>query len=968
MSWGSYAWGAAAYGGAALLSGSTTDPERPPVLHGLDVRVYVANIERTSLILNDSLRLTDELGSRTTCTFEIADTTKELRVEVGAVVRVTLDDYPIFGGTVDEVREETAGGWSDVNLIECTCVDWTQLCDRHIVAARFETEGQTLKDVVEDIVNEQSGDFGERLSDEGMTTDGVQEGPVLSTVSFNYKTVARCFDAISELIGYTWHVDPNKELKFYERSTYYAPYELDDAKWQQYRKLRFKRSREKYRNIQYLLAGTAKTNLRTESFKGDGETRTFTLAMPCAEEPTLKVDGSTVSADIVDVRINDQDQPEIEWFWKLGEKEISQNSDTELYTALTASQVLEVTYRGHYPISAVARDDTEIAKRKTAESDSGTSAGVYVDVEDDDNIDDLDMALERAMGMLRRYARIETIVEFETDQPGFRRGQLLKVNQPDFGISSDFLITKVSFSYVDDSFFRYKISAVEGEDMGGWADFWKRLVDKGRPFVIGKDDRINVVRAKVSGIIVGDRLSTTDPLQDWTVDPASYLIIGTSKIGGRKRISAESADDVGVVYGPMIGWPHKGPATVYAGIAEVTTYTHSCNPPGVGDIAYVSADALDASAAIVEVSIPLGFAGFEGGTSWECYNDMLRDNAQLVSTPTRTGNWALNCYPSGTTDGSAEFGAWDAAGNSDYWNCATLYTKFMFRIEEMPASNEQVCGWWDQNGYIKARLHINGAGKLMLYNRQGTDTLLDTGDTVLDTGLWYRIECKIGTGIDSQYEVKINGVSEFNGTSDFSTSNHAEAWLGRTSYGFTSADGSADFYYDDVSFDSGTWIGNTYVKAMEPDGDSATHTGWTASTGNKWECVDDSTINNDTDYISSTTSGATYTATLESTTSAGISGTIRQVAACSWCKKTGSSATGCKTRVRSGTTDSDMSDVMTLSSTEYYSIPRLLVTDPATSSAWTTSALNSTEVGVLKEANTYGVRCTKVLLSVEYQP
>jgi len=528
-----------------------------PPSHGKDIHIIIGGIEYTDNLRNDSLAISDEIGTRNVCTFTLIDRTKSLFFPVGPVVRVWYDDVLIFAGTVDEIRENIVGDVSDTKEMRFSCVDWNQMADRHIVAFRADTANQTAGDVFTTIVNSQSGDANENLVDEGITTSGVTPGPVVSTISFNYKPASECFDDLADLVGYSWFFDYNKDAKFFDVSTYYAPVDLDDTTWQEYRKLELSRGRDEYRNIQHVQAGKAISNTRTDFFTGNSKDKQYLLALDLAEKPRLYVDDVEVNSTYIDIRRSDEDQDTIEWFYEIGTAKITQNSDDTAYPPLTASEELKVSYKGFYPIALQGRDDDEISTRKGIESDAGVSTGVYANVESKEEINDLDLALEYMNSLLRRYARIETVVSYETDEWGFRSGQRLTVNVPELAMAGDFLITRVNFRYLGDTLFRYQITAVKGLRQGGWADFYKRLATKGRPFTIQEDETLNLARTRQHPIAIGDAVSMSTPLYSWSLDPYRHWIVGESKIGGRRQLTIADALDSGVVYGPMIGWPYK---------------------------------------------------------------------------------------------------------------------------------------------------------------------------------------------------------------------------------------------------------------------------------------------------------------------------------------------------------------------------------------------------------------------------
>ena len=352
--------GSSIYGG--LTEGVQTElPINPPAGPTIaNLLITIQGIDYTDNLLVNTLRITDEVNSRNTCQLQIVDITQLLHPDVGQVIQISNYGSLIFAGTIAEVTEQNPLG-SDTNIVMLQCVDWNQLADRHVLAVKYAT-GYSLREVVVDILTVQSGDPGERLIDEGITYSTmapnatIDEGPDLSILIFSYQTCAEAFDDLSELTGFAWNIGYDKRFYFYDRSSQIAPVPLDVDLWPYFRDLTVHETAHKYRNFQIVRAGNDITNTQTETFLGDGETATFTLKLPVAETPSsIKVNSVSKTIGIQSV---DEDK---DWYYKIDEDTITQDSDA---AALTDSQVLEVQYRGFFPIINIARlEDADIGTR-----------------------------------------------------------------------------------------------------------------------------------------------------------------------------------------------------------------------------------------------------------------------------------------------------------------------------------------------------------------------------------------------------------------------------------------------------------------------------------------------------------------------------------------------------------------------------------------------------------------------------
>lgn len=544
MSYGTAAYGTVPYGGLLETESAATN----------GLHVVIAGVNVSDFVSLESFQVEDELNGRNQCSMRLTNLDLTLRLRVGQTIVCRIDGALVFAGTIESISEVVPDTTTAI-LYEVECVDFNQLADRHYVAARYEANGQTLYDVVTQIMNEDSGDLGETLHDDGVIVNGdsVQEGPVLSPVSFNYQLVSEAFDELAELVGFWWKIDYNKVLFFSDRATYRAPHDLDEGLWTGYGRVAVERGREQYRNLQVLQAGRDVSEQRTESFKGDGETRSFTLSLPVARGGlTIEVNSTPVSSNDIGIREKDEGK---KWYYQIDDKGISQDSSE---TVLSTSDTLEVTYRGYFPIILIGRSDEDILERQSVEG--GT--GIYAHIESDGNVDDVGLAEEKVDGLLRRFSDMPNRVRYWTMDSGFASGQIQTVNLPEHELQGEFLITSVTLGFVgydDDQneVYGYNIEAVSGEFLGGWSEFFKRLAIRGRPLSIRENDTILIARNRTDVIAITDTVGTSEALGAYTTDTASILFAGSYWVG-RENVAANfDVSTLSVMVGPKVGMPEK---------------------------------------------------------------------------------------------------------------------------------------------------------------------------------------------------------------------------------------------------------------------------------------------------------------------------------------------------------------------------------------------------------------------------
>jgi hypothetical protein len=418
--------------------------------------VKIGGVEKE--IQSQTLDIEDAINARSICSFRIFDESGTYRPNIGDTVEIYDDTELVFAGEVDEPEEWKLPGTNSLNE-DINVVDWHCVADRIRVAETYENE--VAGDIVRDFITKY-------LTAEGITAGTITDGPTISKAVFPYRSASECLDELSELTGFQWRINPDKSLDFCERSTNAAPWDITPDS--EIRGVTVKRNRQKYRNRQYIQAGKDISIIQTRSFKGDGETQVWTLDMPVAKVPVVKVDGVEKT---VGIRQLEQGK---DFYWSKGEKEISQDPEG---TKLTSSNTLTVEYQGLFPIIVVADDPEEVAAR-----------GIHEDIEQRADIDTKEAALAYADGLLRRYARIETVVSYETNEPGLKAGQLQNINLPIHDIDGDFLLSSVRISEPGraDGKLTYQVQALSGESVGGWAAFFKKLVAGKQTFTIRENE------------------------------------------------------------------------------------------------------------------------------------------------------------------------------------------------------------------------------------------------------------------------------------------------------------------------------------------------------------------------------------------------------------------------------------------------------------------------------------------------
>ncbi len=452
--------------------------------------ITIGGVDRTSKVRIKSLHIDNVLNQqRDTVNLTVGSADASFRPQTGQEIIIT-DETParIFAGTIDTVRQRP---WGAAGLLyELQCVDYTQLLDRHLVARVYtnQTAGAMIRDII-----------AQDCAGEGLTTVGVQDGPLVDKATFNYVPASQAIQEIVSLVGYAWYVDYGKDVHVFARDANLAPISLSDVS-ANYLNMRVEQTREQYRNRQYIRAGQDITSPRTEQFPGDGKTKTFVLGFPCAKMPTVTVNAVAKTVGIRGLETGK------DFYWSKSEKEITQD---DAAVALVSTDTLAVTYQGLFPIILSSQSDVEISGRAAAEGGSG----IYEAIEDDASIDSQTLATQKADGLLRRFGRIPRIVEFETHATGLMAGQLINITNTRHGLTGQYLISRVSTRWAgkDATGDRYlrSVQALDGEALGGWVDFFRQLAQAGRKFVIRENEVLILLRRFSDAVVLADTLTAT---------------------------------------------------------------------------------------------------------------------------------------------------------------------------------------------------------------------------------------------------------------------------------------------------------------------------------------------------------------------------------------------------------------------------------------------------------------------------
>lgn len=386
----------------------------------MNLTIRINSVDRTNEIRWESFKITDNINEKVNeCFFETKKYgAKVWKPVVGNEIEVLDGIVRIFAGTVLEVGDEMDG--SKIQQFKAKAVDWTHFLDRQLVVERY--NDKTVNQIVAGILTKYAP---------GFTGNDVNCPIMIKSIAFNHLTISQSLQKMSELVNYSWYVDYNKNIHFFDKNSKLTPFNLTDTNGNYiFESLVLKNDLSQLRNKIKVRGGEIRGSIRTETFDGDGFKKIFVLANKFAILPTVRVGGV---ARTVGVEYLDRDT-DFDCFWNFNEKYI-RFKDTTIPPSGTNN--IEATGIPLIPIIAQVQDD-----------DSITKYGVFEFYKKDSSIKSLEEAKQHAVAELEAYGKSVVEGGFETYKSGLRSGQLINIQSDFREINESFLVQSVKMSMI----------------------------------------------------------------------------------------------------------------------------------------------------------------------------------------------------------------------------------------------------------------------------------------------------------------------------------------------------------------------------------------------------------------------------------------------------------------------------------------------------------------------------------------
>lgn len=273
-------------------------------------------------------------------------------------------------------------------------------------------------------------------------------------------------------------------------------------------------------------------------------------------------------------------------------------------------------------------------------------------------------------------------------------------------------------------------------------------------------------------------------------------------------------------------------------------------------------------------------------------------------------------------------------------NETTVYVGYAFYRDSTTTINSGTYGQLklvDESDVAQVYIRLNPSLGFTALLGEGSE-LGSSADAVFKNLKWCYIEAKVTISATvGVVEVKLNGTQIINLTSQ-DTKNGSD-YIRKIQFGGISPNQYC--WFDDIYIDDAQFHGDCRVRTFMPDSISSTNNSFTASAGNKDECVDETLSNDDTDYIVSDT--LNHKQGFGITT--GALGTVKGIQLNNHCRLDEAGTRNITPLIRSNSTDYLGTETGAIAA-NYYFESEIWETDPDDSNPWTQTKLEAAEFGL----------------------
>ncbi len=423
---------------------------------------FTAQIGGTTVFVESgTLDTRGEIGQRSTCKFTVMDSAQSVWQDGLHIEVYDNNSNKVFGGFLDQ-DIVTKPGYGPTLEHQLTCRDYHALADQRVAFRTYlnTTAGAVATDL-----------WANFLKAEGVTIGGIATGATLPEVLITYEKISKAMDQLARQSGYWWEIDEQRRLWFQPYTGQPAPWVMDGTMADQTQHLTLTRGNQQYVNRQYVKGAYDHLALSTITLAGNGGIGVYTLPYEIGEMKSVVVNGVTQTLGTKGVDSGKQ------VYYAVGDAVLAFDASQPVYGA---GDTIQVTYKGRYPVVALAQSGAQIATRRARQ---GFGTGYVEAVYTDSKLHTFAAAFGIASGQQAHYGQDMRLLTFQTQQTGLKQGQILTVMLPMFGsdmANISMLIRAVELvDNVDGHNVWFQVEAVGSPYDVTWQTFFQTLTNQG---------------------------------------------------------------------------------------------------------------------------------------------------------------------------------------------------------------------------------------------------------------------------------------------------------------------------------------------------------------------------------------------------------------------------------------------------------------------------------------------------------
>jgi len=447
----------------------------------------------------------DILESETdTCQFEYENIDGAYKPAQGDEVlffrRLTPSSTPVkfFTGRIESAPQSLLGHELGKYKYKVKCIDYGADLNKRLV---IESYTNTLAgDIIKDLIDKYGDDF---------SCENVQDGPLISYISWNYKPLSKCLKEICKLTGglYSYYIDMDRDIHFFLNETNTSPHELNETTEDgaKYKNLVIEYDKSQLRNRILVRGGYYLSDDYTQEIKADGKQTDFLLAhkpqVAKSGSVEVYVNGVAKTLGVDDLHFEGYD------FVLNYQSKVIKNLDL---AKLSDTDVFKAIYRYDVPILTRVDNTDSIDAVKAIEGGNGIYEYIIVD----STISTPQQAMDRGLAELEKFSMPVLRGNFITNEHGYRSGQWLTVNLPTRAVNSIYLITEVkAYSVKNILEYQVKFANVKSKNL---INLLTNLIDAKDEVIVRPNEALNELQANIETLTITETaLNYEEPENKW---------------------------------------------------------------------------------------------------------------------------------------------------------------------------------------------------------------------------------------------------------------------------------------------------------------------------------------------------------------------------------------------------------------------------------------------------------------------